>query len=43
VVHHTNKTGASGMNSIRGSSALAGAADIALQLDAKERGIEVPE
>jgi hypothetical protein len=41
VVHHTNKTGASGMNSIRGSSALAGAADIALQLDAKERGIEV--
>lgn len=41
VVHHTNKTGASGMNSIRGSSALAGAADIALQLDAKDRGIEV--
>lgn len=41
VVHHTNKTGASGMNSIRGSSALAGAADIAIQLDAKERGIEV--
>ena len=40
VVHHTNKTGASGMNSIRGSSALAGAADIAIQLDKKERGIE---
>jgi hypothetical protein len=39
VVHHTNKTGASGMNSIRGSSALVGAADIAIQLEAKDGGI----
>lgn len=41
VVHHTTKNGASGMNSIRGSSALAGAADITIQLDAKDSGIEV--
>lgn len=40
VVHHTNKTGSSGMDSIRGSSAFGGAADIAIQLDKKERGIE---
>ena len=40
VVHHTTKAGSSGMDSMRGSSALAGAAEIAIQLDKKDRGIE---